>query len=138
MSKISSKGSVLKKSISNSFTTIAQVDTIQAPPGAVEFMDVTDLSSSAGREKLPSGFVDTGECTIGGFFDPVAATHKSLTTDITTPTAASSYKIVWSDAANTEWAFTGGVSKFQPQASVGQPLRFDASVMATGLVTYPT
>lgn len=139
MSKYTSKAVVLQKSIASVFTTITQLESITYPDGKVEFLDVTDLAGGVGREKLPSGYVDTQPCQFSGFLDPVGTTHKNLTADITAPPAAAqSWKILNPDGSATAWPFSGWVANFVPRAKVGEPLRVDGSVQPTGLVTYPT
>lgn len=137
MAKITSKGTLLKKSISASYTTIAAIRRLTAPDAEVEVYDATALDSSTGREKKITGFVDGGKCSGELFFDPVATTHQELTDQINTPADGQLYKIFWSDAAVTEWPWTGCLTKFTPRAAVGEGLMADFEITVDGKVTYP-
>lgn len=136
MVKIASKGTAVQKSIAAVFTTIAQVETITAPDAKVGVIPVPTLDGGVGIDKIATGYVDSGMCVFSGFLDPILATHKTITADITVP-AITSWKVLWSDAAVTAWAFSALVTKFTPRAAVGEALRFDAELEVTGLVTYP-
>lgn len=137
MPKISSKGTLIKLSISASFTTIVACENVTAPDAEVGVIDVTALEDGVGRDKILTGYVEGGRCAFSGFFDPVAATHQAITDLITAP-ASSSWRIDWSDAAVTQWPFTAFVKKFTPRAAVGEALRFDSELECDGMVTYPT
>jgi hypothetical protein len=127
MSKFTSKAVALQKSISAVYTTVIQMKSIDYPDAEVETVEITALDGGV------------GECGGSGYFDPVATTHKNLTTDITTPpSTAPTWKILNSDGATTAWPFSGFLTKFTPKAEVGQFLMFDLKIRLTGLVTYPT
>jgi hypothetical protein len=137
MSKIASKGTLFKWTISASLTSIAALTSVESGDAQTGFSDVTSLDGSVGREFLPTGHNDYGEPKISGFFDPVLSSHKAISTDQTSQTSRAA-SIVWSDSAPTSWTFTAYVKSFKAMASEGQPLKFDASFRITGAVTYPT
>src|SRR5690242_18452314 len=138
MSKYTSKGAQLQKSISSVFTTIVQMKSIDYPDAEVETVDITALDSAAGKEYGTTGYVDGGEAGGSGFFDPAGTTHKNLTESLAAPpSAADSWKIINSDGASTAWPFSAFLTKFTPKAEVGQFLMFDLKLRLTGTVTYP-
>ena len=137
MAKISSKGTAIQLEIATVYTTIAGVTEISGPSAEVGTMDVTDLASGVGREKDVTGHTDGGVVTYAGFFDPVAATLQAMT-DLLAAPAVVDWKIIWPDAANTEWPFEGILTKCEPSAALDEPLRFSAETMLDGLVSYPT
>ena len=138
MSKYTSKGTVIQKSISSTFTSVANIKSIDAPKAKVETIDVSDLSTGVGKVFSPTGYVDGGEAGGSGYFDPADATQKSLSESVgTIPSAADSWKIIWSDAAPTTWPFSGWLQEFNVKAAVGAFLEYDFSIRLTGLVTYP-
>lgn len=135
--KIASKGTALQLSIASVFTTIVQVMEITGPGAKPETFDATALDSGVGREKKPTGYADGGTVTFSLFFDPVAATHQALTDLITAP-VVSSWKVIWSDAASTEWPFSGTLSGFEPNAALEDGLKADGEITLDGIPTYPT
>ena len=137
MTKIASKGTALQLSISAVFTTVAQVTSIDGPDSEVETFDSTSLDSGVGKETDVTGFVVGGTVSGELFFDPVAATHQALTDVITAP-AVSSWKIIWSDAASTEWPFSGVLKKLTPKAALAEGLTASFEIELDGMVTYPT
>jgi Lambda phage tail tube protein, TTP len=138
MAKYTSKGTIIQKSIASVFTTIAQVKSIDAPKAKVEVVDISDLSTGAGKVKGVTGYADGGEAGGSCFFDPADTTHKNLTESLSTiPTAADSWKVIYSDVAPTTWPFSGWLTNFDVKAAVGQFLMADFSITLTGLPTYP-
>lgn len=137
MAKYASKGTAFKWTISATLTTIAACNSVESGDAQTGFSDVTALDGSVGREFIATGYNDYGEPKISGFFDPVLATHKAISTDQTSQTSRAA-SIVWSDSAPTSWTFTAFVKSFKAMASEGQPLKFDATFRTTGAVTYPT
>jgi len=137
MTKVASKGTALQLSISAVFTTVVQITNIDGPDSEVQSFDSTSLDSGVGMEKDVTGFVDGGNVSGECFFDPVAVTHQALTDVITAP-AVSSWKIVWSDAASTEWPFSGILKKFTPTAALAEGLKAAFEIELDGMVTYPT
>jgi len=135
--KISSKGLALQLSIATVFTSIAALDTINAPAPKVQTVDTTCLDTPIGMEHKPTGWVDGGACSGSGFLDPVEATLKALTALITTP-AVASWKVKWPDAANTVWPFNGVLDELAPAGKVGDFVRFNFNITLDGIVTYPT
>jgi hypothetical protein len=134
--KVSSKGAALQLSISSVFTSIASLDTLNAPAAKVQTVDTTCLDSPVGMEHKPTGWVDGGACSGSGFLDPVEATHKALTALIAAP-LISQWKVKWSDIAATVWPFNGTLDEFAPTAKVGDFLRFTFNITLDGITTYP-
>ena len=138
MTTIASKGTELQLDIASTFTEVVQLEDVSFGGSAVGFFEAPTLDqASAGIPKVATGYANGGQVSASGYFDPVAATHQAITDLITTP-ADSSWKVVWSDSANTEWPFTAIVTGFDPSASVSDGLRFELNMEIDGLVTYPT
>jgi hypothetical protein len=142
-----SKGTLLKKSISSTLTTVAQVFSVKAPKGKVNTFDGTTLDQSGvGTVKLPTGYSDGGTMTAELFFDPGLASHKALYAEIVAPItyvssalAVPAYTIVWSDSQNggpTSWPFSGWPS-LEVTAALGDGLKATFEVELDGIVTYP-
>ncbi|MDE2426781.1 MAG: hypothetical protein KGO96_12840 [Elusimicrobia bacterium] len=134
MAKYTSKGAAILLSIASVFTAIAQCDSINAPDAKVETVDTTALDSSVGKEKAPTGYTDSGECSGSCFFDPAGTTHKAMTAFLAAP-STSSWKITYTDGVPTSWAFSAIVTKFTPKMAMGQFLKADFAMDVTGVVT---
>jgi hypothetical protein len=137
MAKYPSQGCVLQLTIANTYTTIAQLTTINVPDPEVEIDETTDLTVTHGKTFDTTGLVDAGEFGGSGFFDPAAATHTALTAYIKAPVANSLtlWKATYSDAAPTSWTWSGIVKKFKPTIEIGQFMKFDFSGKVSGVVT---
>lgn len=133
-SKYTSKGGVLKLSITAVFTAIAATDSIDGPDPDVEVVDTTTLDGAVGKTKGVTGYTDSG--TAGGscFFDPADTTHKAITAFLSAP-ASSSWELIFPDVAPTTWSWSAYVTKFKPTLKVGEFLKADFSMAITGLVT---
>jgi hypothetical protein len=137
MAKIASKGTAIQLSVASVYTTVSQTISIDAPSVDVQTYNATALDSGVGMEKKPTGFVDGGVANGSGFFDPVLAIHQAMT-DLLTAPAVALWKIIWSDAALTQWPFSGILKTFQPKADIGDGLKYDFSIELDGMVAYPT
>lgn len=138
MARLKGKGSQLQLEIASVFTTIAQLTSIDGPEAEIEDADASALDTSgAGKEYDPTGWVEPGECSSEGLFDPALATHKALTALITTP-AKKNWKLNFSDSGPSVWPFAGFLKKLGPKIEMGDLVRFSFSVKLSGLVTYPT
>lgn len=137
MAKNKSKGTVIKLEIATVFTTIAGVQSLDGPDPEVGTFNATALDSGVGEEVKPTGYVKGGTVSGKLFFDPVAATLQALT-DLLLAPAVVAWKIVWSDAAATEWPFNGILKKVKPAAEISNGLLADFEIELDGLVTYPT
>lgn len=137
MTKIAPKGAALKLSISAVYTTIAQNREFTGPDAETQTYDATTLDGGVGMAFKPTGYVNGGTVSGSLLFDPVDSTHQAMTDLLTTP-AVASWKCVWSDAALTEWAFTGVLTKFTPKVSLTEGLVADYEIKLDGIPTYPT
>lgn len=128
-------GVVLQRSISASFTTIAQIKDGPVGPNLDRTMiDVTSKdSTSQYREFLP-GLRDGGEVSITIGYDPSGATHAILKTDFDSGTAAS-WKILFADGSSYSATFSGFVKSFNPTGPLDDELTADVVIKVTGVVT---
>ncbi len=135
--KFSSKGTLLKLSIANSFTTIPCVDTINAPAMKPQVTDTTALDSAAGMEHKPTGYVDGSTCSGSAFVDPADTVHKALLTVLAAP-ALKSWEIIWSDSGTTTWPWSGTLTDWGGYtAKVGEFVKTNFEITLDGIVTYP-
>lgn len=136
MAKIKSKGTKVQVDVATVLTDVGQVFDITAPGADVGTFDATALDSDTGREKEVTGFAEGGSLSFSLFFDPADANQKVMLALITTP-AVTGWAVVWSDTANTVWAFDGILKSYEPKATLDDGLKADAEVELDGLVAYP-
>ena len=137
MTKIKTKGTVLKMDILTVATAIVQVTNIEGPDAEVGTYDSTALDSGAGMETDVTGYVNGGTVTFDVFFDPVAVTHQALTDNITTP-AVVGWDLVFANAGTTTWPFDAVLTKFTPSVDMSDGLKASCECKLDGIVAYPT
>jgi hypothetical protein len=137
MAKIVSQGCQIQLSIASVFTTIAQLTKIDPPDPEVEIDETSDLSVSHGKTFDTTGLVDAGEFGGEGFFDPAGATHLALSGYVKAPTPNSltNWKLIFTDAAPTNWTWAGVVKKFKPTIEIGEFVKFTFAGKVSGVVT---
>lgn len=142
--KFGSKGLILKVAIAGVLTAITQVTTIGFPDGTVSTWDSTCLSSvGPSKEYQVTGYVDEGEVTFAGYYDPSEATHgylqtlRQVTGDGGSPERFDRDWEIELPAGLGSWLFAAILTKFTPKGGVEEPLAFDASAKVTGNITYP-
>ena len=137
MAVVKGKGTVLELSIAGPFVAIAQLKEVAGPSLEVRTVEGTDLSETAAS--FCATIKDAGELTGKLNFDPVAVTHQALTDLWVTPTDGESWKLIFADAANTEWPFTAILTGFQPTGMTPEGiLEADFTLKLTGDVVLPT
>lgn len=121
------------------FTTIAGLTNIEGPGGSREVRDATAHDSPGKfREKLP-GFVDGGQVTLEGYYDPADATHDEATglSGLWKSGEIRNFKIIDVDDADSETTFSGFVSEFSRSAPFEGMLGFSATIEVTGVPVFP-
>lgn len=136
--KYSSKGTLLQRSISAVWTTIAANRSVNGPDGEVQFFDGTALDSDVSIEDGElTGHTTPGQVSGEVFYDPADAVHTLLTDDLVAGGAQASYRIRLPDGT-LAITFTGSVQRFSPKASVRDGLMADLSIKLQSVATYPT
>lgn len=116
------------------FTSIAEVKSIAGPNMSLQLVEATHMESPSGfQEWLPS-FKDAGDVSLVLNFLPASTGHKGLTTDFAARTKRN-FKIVFPNTAGTTWSFSGYISAFAPNASIGDMLSAAVTIRITGAVT---
>lgn len=115
-------------------TTIGQVRSVSGPSLSKETIDVTHLSSTSRYREFISSLRDGGEITIEYLFDPALASHE-LIEDAYNADTATTYSVVFSDAAPTTWSFSAICTGIEPAAALGDALVASATFKLTGVPT---
>jgi len=114
MAKYDAFGCYLEKGA----TTYAQVTNISGPGLSLDTEDVTSHDSTGGWEEVVGTILRSGEVTLDIVYDPAHATHTGLLTDLAARTLITTFHLVFSDDAATEWDFDAFVTGFEPTAPV--------------------
>lgn len=114
------------------FTNIPEVRSISGPDGQANWMDMTDLSSTA-KEGRP-GLRDEGQLRLRMFYLPDNAVHMALRTAFTARTKKA-FRLTFTDTAPaTVWEFDAYVTGFQLAADVDNPISLDVTVRITDAI----
>lgn len=138
---IAAYGTLLKRgdgAAPETFSTVAEVKSMDGPSMEADVIDVTTHSSAAAgawREKRAS-LLNPGEVSFSINLVPASAGHKALLSDFT-GRVVRNWKFVFPDPGLTEWAFTGVLTKFGAKAETDGVLEADLTVTLTGAPTFP-
>jgi predicted secreted protein len=114
------------------FTTIANVTSINPPGMSRETIDVTAHDSPDGWMEFLGGLKDGGEVSTDVNYDP--SEHDSLVADFEDD-APRNYQIVFPDAAATTWSFAAILTGFEPEAPYDDKLAASLTWKVTGKPT---
>ena len=118
-----------------SYTTIAEITNIGGTGQTREEIDVTHmLSPSDYREFIPS-FIDPGEFTLDVNYIP--QTHDELNQDLIAATKLY-WRILWSDATQSNWTFRAFSMGFNPTAPVADKLAATITIKVSGVIAFLT
>lgn len=136
MSKIISKGTIMKQTVSMSLAVVAQITDISFSGAETETFDATTLDTSgAGKEYAPTGYAEGGSCAVDLFYDPGLAGHQDITDGITTP-AETDWEVTWSDT--TAMAFTAAGVGVDITAAMADGLKASVNLKLDQLAVFPT
>lgn len=149
MAKYASKGLTLQLAIATVLTSITQITGITFPDGTVgTFQDSSLDTPGPSHTYNATGWVDEGDLTATGFYDPSEATHSALEelralTDYGAGGDNDAMKKGWAIVLPTlagggSWGFEGVLTKWTPKGALEEPLMFDLAVKVSGNITYPT
>ena len=119
-------------------TAIAQVTNISGPGLSADTLDVTSHDSTNAWREFLGGLKDGGEVSLDLNFDPAGTTHKNasggLLYDFEAGTATT-YALVFPDAASTVWSISAIVTGFEPAAPMDGKLAASVTLKVTGQPT---
>ena len=137
MAQFSAQGAIIKVTISASPTAIPQVRSMKPPGVTREIADVTTLDSAGNfRQKLPL-MNDTSIYTLELIWDPTNAVHDYLMDQAILATAVLDvFEITYPDTGAAKLAFSGYITKFEPDLQHGAVMNAMLEVVVTGAVVY--
>jgi len=125
-------GCLLKKG-GTTGTTVAEVVSIDGPGIDRGMVDLSNMDSASGWKEYAGGMIDPGQITCELNFLPGNTTHTALKADLTA--TATSYALVFNDAATTAWTFNALVQSLSPSASAEDKLGATVTFQLTGAIT---
>ena len=136
MSKIVSKGTIIKQTVSCSLMAVAQVISAEHSGAETETYKSTTLDTTgSGHEYAPTGYAEGGSIDFELFYDPGLSGHQAITDDITTPVERA-WSITFSDSTASTFNVAGigfGFSIDMADATKGS-----VSLKLDQLLTYST
>lgn len=137
MSKIKSKGTALQQEVASAFVAIAQMISIDGPDMESETYEADTLDNTdAGIPYENTGRSEGGSLSGELFFDPALDGHQDLLDLLENP-QEESWKLVFADDAETEWAFTGAGISFSPTVALNDGVKASVSIKLSKLPTFP-
>lgn len=123
--------------LAESFTTIAQVRNISGPGMSLDVEDVTTHDSTGAWEEVVATVLRSGEVTLDLVWDPATPTHSNGVglLAVMPRRATRNFKVIFPDAASTEWSFAAEVVSFEPDAPHDGALTASVTLKLTGEVT---
>ncbi|MEO1063747.1 MAG: hypothetical protein AAFZ07_20205 [Actinomycetota bacterium] len=138
MAKIKCKGTVLQQEIASVFTAVAQIISLDGPEAETETFESDTLDNAdAGIPYDPTGRTEGGEVTGEMFFDPALAGHQALT-DLLLAPAKTAFKLIFADAATTEWPFDAAGLSLGVAVDLSDGLKASFGLKVDKTVTYPS
>lgn len=119
------------------FTTVGEVRDISGPGFSLDTVEATHQASPDGWKEYIAGLIEPGELSFDINYLPADATQDAGTGLLSrmAARAVDNYKLVFPDAANTEWTFPALVTSFEPTAPVQDRLAASLTLKVTGKPT---
>ena len=134
MAKYAAFGAVLERGA----VTIAGVTSISGPGLSLDVEDVTSHDSTGAWEEVVATILRSGEISLDIVYDPAAATHSATAGGLIADMvgrASTTYSLIFTDAASTEWTFTAFVVGFEPDMPHDGALTASVTMKITGQPT---
>lgn len=114
------------------FTPVAEINSITGPGKTRETIDVTDLDSTGGYREFIGAFRDGGEVTLSMNF--TLDTYDDLNVDFESDSLRT-YQIVLPDSGNTTFEFEGLVTSLGLAIPMDDKITSDVTLKVSGQIT---
>lgn len=124
-----------------SWTAVAELIDITAGDLTRDRIDVTHLGTTSQTRAFIGGFIELGELTMTGNYNPSNATHSGATNGLAglfTAGSTKAWRILPQGNTSEANGFSGYVAAFTPRYSPDDQMLFDASIQLTTLPTFTT
>ena len=119
-------------SAAETFTQMAEINSITGPNKTRDTIDVTDLDSTGGYREFIGSFRDGGEVTLSMNF--TLDTYDDINADFESDTLRT-YQIVLPDTGNTTFEFEGLVSSLGLAIPMDDKITADVTIKVSGQIT---
>lgn len=140
MAFVPCKGTKLQEEIAGLFTDIAQIVSINLPEAETETGETDTLDNpDSGIPHSATGRTEGGSLGAELFFDPALTGHKKFSDKLKNPktTLPANYKVIFANAAATEWPFVGAGVSLGGTVELNNFLRATVGIKLSKTVTYP-
>tara|TARA_R110000868_G_scaffold93805_1_gene259364 strand:+ start:2012 stop:2422 length:411 start_codon:yes stop_codon:yes gene_type:complete len=134
MAKFTSKGAILKVTVSSVLTTIPQMGDVTFTPGAVERVDVTTHDSASDTREFIQTWKGAGSIGFTLKYDPANSVHEVLRA--AQGGASIVFNFILPDTGAATWSFSAHVTGFEIGASVEGAIEATVSLETTGAITF--
>ena len=135
MVKVVSRGTVLQQEVSSVYTAIAQLTDLSFSGFEAETYESTTLDGAVGKSYAPTGYSEPGEVSLGGFYDPVLASHTNLR-DLASAPLETNFKIIYADTGTTTVTFAVAGVSWGAATAMSDGIKFSSTLKLTGLPAY--
>ena len=138
MAKIQGKSTSLEVKVAGTFYAIVQLPDISQSGFEAENFESSSLdSATVAKDYDLTGWVEGGEVSFSGWYDPGDTYHQQIHSMITTPEKFE-WRITFADAGPTVFAFTSAGGSFETTVAIGEAVKFSATLKIDGLPTFTT
>lgn len=116
-------------------SAVVQVTNIDGPELSLDTVDVTTHDSASGWEEVVGTILRSGEVSLDIVYDPAAATHVALWTDLVAKAPVACTLVYPDHPTHTTWSFNALVTKFKPGMPVDGALTGTVTLKITGAPT---
>ena len=134
MSKVKSRGTVLKVNISTVLTAVAQLESVSVSGRESETFPCTTLDSGVYMEYGATGYSEPGTVDFSGFLDEGLAPHAYIRDLLDAPDDTQAWQITKSDSNNEDIVSAG--SSWEWSAEISDGVKFNCSLKLTGAPVY--
>lgn len=123
--------------VAEAFNTVGSVTNLGGLSLAADTEDVTTHDSTGAWEEVVATLLRSGELTVDLVYDPASLTHSTIggLLFVAEYKILTNFKMIWPDAAGTEWSFAAYVTGYEPSADVKGALTATIKLKVTGSPT---
>lgn len=99
---------------------------------SADTIDVTTLDSADGYKEFISSYIDAGEVSFSGNFEPGDTTGQVALRTLLQSGTVTAFSILFPSSLGAEWTFNGIVTGFKTNADQGDAAAFEGTIKVTG------
>lgn len=115
--------------------TVAEVTGITPPSPTRETMDNTTLSTSDSYRTFMAGWIDGGECSLSGFYDPTTGKGQTELEALRDSGEVESFAVVYPSGIGKTLTFDGIVTSVAPGVEMDGLISMECTIKVSGKPT---